>query len=355
MVSEHDFGTVDGQMARAFVIENGQGLSVKVCDYGARLVEVHVPDSVGRTSDVVLGFDDATQYAASPAYFGATVGRYANRIRRGEFRLNGIQYQVDRNEKSNHLHGGSRGWDSRIWESEAHSDGMGVSFETSSADGEMGFPGACRVASSYRLEGPNLRLTMEATPDQDTIINMVHHSYFNLAGHGSGSVLDQLMRIPAEFYVDVDDELLATGEILSVQGTPFDFRELRPIGARLSELPPTGSAIFEGGSGYDHNWCIQGTERTDEPNLREALEVFDVRSGRRLRMWTTEPGLQMYTGGYLSSDMIGKGGTPYCQYAGFTLETQKFPDSPRFQHFPSPVVRAGDTYRQVKILEFSAE
>jgi aldose 1-epimerase len=163
------------------------------------------------------------------------------------------------------------------------------------------------------------------------------------------------MRIPAEFYLPVDDELLATGEVIAVEGTPFDFRGARPIGARMAELPPTGTAIFDGGSGYDHNWCLSGVDRAGEPELIEALDVLDPDSGRRLRMWTTEPGLQMYTGGYLSSEIVGKGGTPYCQFAGFTLETQKFPDSPRFRHFPSSVVRAGQTYRQVKVLEFSAD
>ncbi len=353
MVSEESFGQVDGQVAKAFVIDGGDGLSIKVSDYGARLVEAHVPDADGTTVDVVLGFDDAAQYAASPAYFGATVGRYANRIRRGQFRLNGVDYQVDCNEKANHLHGGREGWDSRLWSSEVHPDGKGVTFRTSSANGEMGFPGACEVTTSYRVEGRQLRLTMEAVPDQDTLINMVHHSYFNLAGHGSGNVLHQHMRIPAEFYLPVDDELLATGEVLKVEGTPFDFRSARPIGERMADLPPTGTAIFDGGSGYDHNWCLSGIERAGEPELIEALDVLDPDSGRRLRMWTTEPGLQMYTGGYLSSEIVGKGGTPYCEYAGFTLETQKFPDSPRFWHFPSSVVRAGQTYRQVKVLEFS--
>lgn len=248
MVREQSFGEVDGLVAKAFVIDGGEGLSIKVSDYGARLVEAHVPDAHGSLLDVVLGFDDVRQYAESPAYFGATVGRYANRIRRGQFRLNGVDYQVDCNEKANHLHGGREGWDNRLWSSEAHSDGKGVTFRTSSANGEMGFPGSCEVASTYRLEGRELWLTMEAVPDQETIINMVHHSYFNLAGHDSGNVLNQHMRIPAEFYLPVDDELLATGEVLRVEGTPFDFRSAHPIGERMADLPPTGTAIFQGGA-----------------------------------------------------------------------------------------------------------
>lgn len=353
MLDEQPFGTVDGSPAKAFVIEGDEGVAIKVADYGARLIELHAPDAAGQPADIVLGFDDVADYVASPAYFGATVGRYANRIRRGQFRLNGMDVQVDCNEKANHLHGGREGWDSRLWSSEVHPDGQGITFRTFSADGEMGFPGACEISSSYRLQGRCLRLTMEATPDRDTLINMVHHSYFNLAGHASGNVLQQHMRIPADFYLPVDDELLATGEVLRVDGTAFDFRGLHPIGERIDQLPPTGTAIFAGGSGYDHNWCLRGDEHPQEPALMEALEVVDPASGRRLRMWTTEPGLQMYTGGYLSAEMIGKGGSPYCQYAGFTLETQKFPDSPRFPHFPSAKVQAGQTYRQVKLLEFS--
>lgn len=353
MITEQQFGQVDGRDSKAFVIDGGDGLAIKVSDYGARLVEAHVPGADGRTADVVLGFDDASAYASSPAYFGATVGRYANRIRRGQFRLNGVDYQVDCNEKANHLHGGRHGWDGRLWLPECHDDGLGVSFRTTSVDGEMGFPGACEVSSTYRLEGHAVRITMEATPDRDTPINMVHHSYINLAGQGSGHILDHLMRIPADYYLPVDDELLATGEVASVLGTPFDFRSARPIGERMADLSPTGTAIFDGGSGYDHNWCLRGDDRIGEPALIEALDVVEPVSGRRLRMWTTEPGLQMYTGGYLSAEVVGKGGLPYCQYAGFTLETQKFPDSPRFRHFPSSVVRAGDRYRHVQLLEFS--
>ena len=354
MIEEHDFGSIHGQLAHAFVIDAGEGLSIMVTDYGARLIQLHVPDTLGRVADVVLGFDDAQAYASSTAYLGATVGRYGNRIRRGQFRLNGTAYQVDCNEQANHLHGGRSGWDTKIWTAQPHADGLGITFDTVSPDGEMGFPGMCEVRSSYRLEGTSLRLTMEAVPDQDTHINMVHHSYLNLAGHGSGHVLDQHMRIPANLYLPVDDELLATGEVLQVAGTPFDFRQLHPIGSLMDQLPPTGTAIFDGGSGYDHNWCLRGDEHPDEPGLMEALEVLDSGSGRRLRMWTTEPGLQMYCGGYLSAQIIGKGGQRYCQFAGFTLETQKFPDSPRFPHFPSSVVRAGQRYRHVQLLEFSA-
>jgi aldose 1-epimerase len=216
----------------------------------------------------------------------------------------------------------------------------------------MGFPGACTVRSTYELSGTCLRITMEAVPDATTIINMVHHSYFNLAGQGSGNVLAQEMRIAGDFYVPVDGELLATGEIRAVAGTPFDFRERHPIGLHLDALGPVGTAIFEGGSGWDHDWCLG---LPGEEGLIEAAEIHDPASGRTLRLRSTEPGLQMYIGGYLDDSVVGKGGLRYCRYAGFTLETQKFPDTPRFGHFPTAMVEAGGTYRHVMVFDFSAE
>ena len=349
MTAVSPFGEVDGATARAFDIVGQDGLSLRLTDYGARLVSLSMPDRSGRAADVVLGFDDAASYAASNAYLGATVGRYGNRIRGGTLRLQGQDYQLDRNEGANHLHGGGRGWDSRIWEADVSPDATAVAFRMTSPAGDMGFPGACEVATTYELLGNRLRITMTATPDATTVVNMVHHSYFNLAGHGSGPVLGHLMRIPADYYTPVDAELLPTGEIRTVSGTRFDFRELRPI--------RTGEAI--GGSAddkevasagmFDNNWCLRG----GEAGLIEAVELADPSSGRRLRLWSTEPGLQVYTGGYFDDSSIGKGGRPFCRFAGVALETQKFPDSPRFAHFPSTVVRAGETYRHVMEFEFT--
>jgi aldose 1-epimerase len=352
MIQEEPFGEVGGRPARAFRLDGGGGVTARLTDYGARLTELRVPGRDGETADIVLGFEDAQSYAASPSYFGATVGRYGNRIRRGQFTLLGRDCQVDCNEKANHLHGGRHGWGSRIWDAEAGADGRSVTFRTTSADGEMGFPGACTVSSTYELTGTRLRITMEAVPDATTIINMVHHSYFNLAGQGSGDVLAQEMRIAGDFYVPVDDELLATGEIRAVAGTPFDFRERHPIGLHLEELGPVGTAIFEGGSGWDHNWCLG---LPGEDGFIEAAEIHDPASGRTLRLRTTEPGLQMYIGGYLDDSVLGKAGLRYCQYAGFTLETQKFPDTPRFGHFPTTLVEAGATYRQVMVFDLGVE
>lgn len=350
MIERTSFGQVAGRPASAFTVTGDGAVSLRLTDYGARLTELHVPGSDGTTADVVLGFDDVESYVESPAYFGATVGRYGNRIRRGRFTLAGVEYFVDRNEKDNHLHGGRHGWDSRIWDVDPYDPGgTSVTFRTTSADGEMGFPGACAVSSTYTLEDGALRIVMEAVPDALTVINMVHHSYFNLAGHASGDVLGQHMRLAADHYVPVDDELLASGEILRVEGTPFDFRELHPINEHLDLLPAVGSAIFEEGGGWDHNWCLRDA---GDVGLREAAEIVDPASGRRLVLHTSDPGVQMYTGGYLDESIVGKGAQPYCRYAGFTLETQKFPDSPRFAHYPSATVRAGETYRNEMLLEF---
>jgi aldose 1-epimerase len=338
MTDEGAFGAVDGRPAHSYRVDPGHGVALRLTDYGARLVELWVPGRDGRAEDIVLGFDDAESYRRSPAYFGATVGRYGNRIADGRFSLLGREHVVDRNEGRNHLHGGRDGWDRRLWDVEY--DDTSVTFRTTSAPGEMGFPGGCDVSSTYEILDRSLRITMEAVPTETTVINMVHHSYFNLAGHASGDVLEQQLRMPSDFYVPVDDELLATGEILAVADTAFDFRDARTIGAPVN-----------GVGDYDHNWCLRG----DSTRLTEAAEAYDPASGRRLRLWSTEPGVQMYTGGKLDDTIIGKGGARYCTHAGFTLETQKFPDSPRFSHFPTATVLAGERYRHEMLFEFSTD
>jgi aldose 1-epimerase len=348
MVTDSAFGLVDGTPAHAYFLDGGEGVSLRLTDYGARLVSLWVPGRDGRSEDVVLGFDDVESYAQSPAYFGATVGRYGNRIAGGRFTLLGEEFFVDCNEGANHLHGGRDGWDRRVWDAEAGASS--VTFRTWSASGEMGFPGACDVSTTYELRGSFLRITMCAVPSATTVINMVHHSYFNLAGHASGDVLGQELRLPCDFYTPVDEALLATGEVLTVVGTPFDFRELRPIGA-ASGTGAAGNSAAAINGGYDHNWCLRG----HGSNQSEAAEAFDSGSGRRMRLTTSEPGVQVYTGGHLDDHIIGKGGTRYRKNAGFTLETQRFPDSPRFSHFPPSSVQAGDRYQHDMLFAFSTD
>lgn len=347
MATTQGFGQVEGRQAHSFLIEGDAGISLRLTDYGARLVSLWVPGRDGDAADIVLGFDSADAYVPSPAYFGATVGQYGNRIARGRFPLLGQEYRVDCNEGVNHLHGGYAGWDRRIWDAEPN--GAGVTFRTTSLPGDMGFPGGCEVTSTYQLSGPVLRITMEAIPSETTVINMVHHSYFNLAGHGSGTVLEQHLRLPSDLYLPVDDELLPTGEILALSGTPFDFRELRPIGVPATDPSSAQTADPMATVEYDHNWCLRGGGVW----LSEAAEAYDPDSGRHMRLWTTEPGVQLYTGGNLSDGIVGKDGTRYCRFAGFTLETQKFPDSPNQAHFPSSTVRADDLYRHEMVFEFS--
>jgi aldose 1-epimerase len=351
MIHVEPFGEVNGRSAQAIRLSDGGPITLRLTDYGARLTELHVPGRDGNTADVVLGFDDVNSYLESPAYFGASVGRFGNRITRGRFDLLGNEYQVDVNEKNNHLHGGKHGWDSRLWEVvDVGSQDSSITFTTASSDGEMGFPGACDVSTRYELDGLRLTIEMTVLAHATTVINMVHHSYFNLAGHASGDVLAQEMRIAGDYYIPVDGELMPTGEVLTVAGTPYDFRHSRPIGEQLAALPAVGADVFEGGGGWDHNWCLR---LPDARGMIEAAEIVDPSSGRRLRLSSTEPGLQMYTGGYLNNAMIGKGGNAYCQYAGFTLETQKFPDSPNFAHFPSTTVMSGETYRHVMEFDFT--
>ena len=331
----------DGRAVHRVTLTNSDGLLVRLISYGARLTELHVPDRHGTLADIVLGHDTLDQYIASTTYFGATCGRYANRIGQGHFTLDGQPVQLDINEGSNHLHGGHHGFDRKLWDITAH-DGTSVTFTTRAADGEMGYPGACELTTTYALTDNNrLTILMQATTDKPTVMNMVNHAYFNLAGQGSGDVLDQTLQLSARSYTPVDAELLATGDIRGVSGTPFDFRTAKPIG---QDFPKLG----EDTRGYDHNWCLSYADTT----LRPCAIATDPASGRRMTLTTTEPGVQFYTGGFLGDTMTGKLGKPLCRYAGFTLETQKFPGSPHWPQFPSSRLDPGQTYRHAMDFAF---
>lgn len=344
------FGIYEGQEILAVTIANGNGLRAKLITFGARLTELYVPDRNGDVADVVLGFDTIDEYAATDTYFGATCGRYGNRIEGGRFVLDGVEHHLNVNEGANHLHGGVQGFDRKVWDIETVTADS-VVFRTTSEDGEMGFPGKSNLRATYTLAADNtLRIVMEADTTKPTLMNMVHHSYFNLAGQGSGDVLRHDVRISSRFYTPVDDELLATGEILRVRGTPFDFTEFKAIGADIDRLPSVGATIFEAGGGYDHNWCLDGG-----PGLRRCIDVHEPTSGRRMTMHTTEPGVQFYTAGYLSDKVMGKKGKRLCKYGGFTLETQKYPGSPNFSHFPSCRLDPGETYRHEMVFSFGTD
>lgn len=344
-----DYGQIGDQTVQAVTLQSG-ALRARLITYGARLTELHVPDREGRLADIVLGHDTLADYQATKTYFGATAGRYANRIREGRFHLDGRDHQLDTNEGPNHLHGGREGIDRKVWTLADHASNW-ATLTAVSPDGEMGYPGQLDMSVTYELTDDGLRITMSAQTDRPTIVNIVHHSYFNLAGQGQGDVLGQEMRLPAPFTTPVDGELLTTGEVLSVTGTPFDFTTAKPIGQDIARLGGVGGAVFGEGGGYDHNWCLGGAGE----DLRLAAEIRDPASGRRLTLRTSEPGLQVYTGGYLDASVIGKGGVPYQKYAGVTLETQKFPGTPNHPHFPSCTLRPGETYRHLMEFVFSAD
>lgn len=349
-VEKRRWANLDGQEISLFALTNSRGASLVLTDFGAAAVQMNMPSPAGEIADVILGFDGVAEYKETPTYFGATVGRFGNRIRRGRFVLDGVGCQVSTNEGANHLHGGLKGFDKRIWSADFGLAGNSVSFGLVSPHGDEGFPGTLALTSTYTLTDDNcVRIEMRATTDRPTVCNIVHHSYFNLAGQGSGTVLDQELQILADFYTPVDDELVITGEVLKVAGTPFDFREPRVIGGRIGEIANAGAGRLAGGvGGYDHNWCLRG-----EPGrLRPVLRARDVASGRGFELHTTEPGVHFYTGGYLGEGVVGKGGRPYCKFAGFTLETQKFPDAPNLSHVPQARLDPGETYDHVMEFRF---
>ena len=332
--------TTIGQIGGADVHQatlEANGLKVTLLTWGARLAELWVPDAKGIQADIVLGHDTLEDWQNHGKYLGATCGRYANRIAGGRFTLDGRTIQLDRNEGAKTLHGGSQGFDLKIWSIDSHSDSH-VTFATTSPDGEMGFPGSLHARTTYRIDGPTLTIEMTATTDAPTIVNLVNHAYFNLAGQGAGDIMGQHLQVEAAHYLPVDADLIPTGEIRSVQNTAFDFRQSRPIGARLP-----------GPKAFDHNLCLSAALGPD--GLRPCLTATDPASGRRMTLSTTEPGVQLYTGAHF--DGPGKQGAHYPQFAGFAAETQRFPDSPNNPQFPSARLDPGQTYRHVMRFDFT--
>ena len=309
---------------------------------GARLIEWYVPDNDGRLADIVLQRPSFEDMATDDHYMGATVGRYANRIGLGQLHIDDMPVQLSVNEGSNHLHGGQRGFDRRLWSTEISADGCGVTFWRISPSGEEDYPGTLTTSVTYCLDGTALAIDIRAITDAATIVNISHHSYFNLGGHESGSVLDHLAEIRSSFYVPVDDELLPTGDVLAVDNTPFDFRRPRPIGKDMPTVAHSGGHSGDGhlaGSvGYDHNWALEGS------GMREVVVLTDPVSCRHLRMSTNQPGLQLYVGGYLDGVTGKPPAGEYQAYAGVALEAQTFPDAVNHSHFPQATLYPGQTY-----------
>jgi aldose 1-epimerase len=322
-----------------------KGAKAKVITYGASLTELHMPDSEGKLADVVLGFDKLEGYLGAHPCFGATVGRVANRIAKGRFTLDGKDYKLAINNGPNSLHGGNKGFDKVVWQAEIAEAAAGpsVRFTYRSPDGEEGYPGNLTVHVTYTLTNQNeLVIDYRATTDKATPINLTNHSYFNLAGHGSGDVLGQLLQIEADAYTPTDATLIPTGEIKPVKGTPLDFTSPTQIGAHIAELKATG--------GYDHNFVLRGG---GYPKPSMAARVIEPKSGRVMELLTTEPGVQLYTANGLDGRLKGKDGVGYVKHAGFCLETEHFPDSVNHPNFPSVILRPGETYTQTTIFRFS--
>lgn len=321
-----------------------------VTDLGARLLECHVPDRAGDVADVVLGRPTGEETYSDRHYMGATAGRYAGRIARGRFHLDGRDYQLATNEGVNHLHGGVRGFDQDCWSVAIAPDEEAVTFSRISPDGEEGFPGEVTSRVTYRLDGNVLHISMSAVTDEATLVRLVHHSYFNLAGHDSGTVLDHELQLSSSHYIVTDPELLPNGEIASVRGTPFDFLDTHTIGERIDDVVNTGAGrVSEGSAGYDNSWVLDGA------GFRTVGSLRDPASGRRLELATDQRGLCVYTGGYLAG-YTAKGDRieSYEPFAGVTLETTAFPDDINQAHFPSPILRPGETYHNEMRLTFSA-
>jgi aldose 1-epimerase len=347
-VEKAAFGkTPDGTEIESYTMYNSQGVSAKVITYGATLTELRVPDKNGKMGDVVLGFDDLEPYVHGPhPYFGATIGRYGNRIAKGKFTLDGKAYQLAINNAPNSLHGGPTGFDKRVWKAEPveSKDGAAVRFTYLSKDGEENYPGNLTVSVTYTLtNGGELKLEYGADTDKDTIVNLTNHSYFNLAGAGSGDVLKHVLYINADKYTPVDSTLIPTGEIASVAGTPLDFRQPTAIGAHIGEIRGIG--------GYDHNFVLNGAAG----KMRPIAQVREPESGRHMEVWTTEPGVQFYSAIGLDGSIKGKGGLTYQKYGALCLETQHFPDSPNHPNFPSAVLKPGTHFRSETTYKFWAK
>jgi aldose 1-epimerase len=345
-ISRERFGEHQGREVSRFTLKSDGGLTARITDYGGILTEMHVPDRAGKTRDVVLGFDTLAAYLAGHPFFGALVGRYANRIANARFTLGGRAYPLNANQGPDfihHLHGGKVGFDKRVWDAEAAetADGAQLRLTYLAADMEEGYPGALAVSATYTLGADALDLEFSATTSKPTVINLVNHSYWNLAGHDAGDVLGHRLRLAADAYTPTDAADIPTGEIAPVAGTPYDFREEKTVGRDAAQTAKKG--------GYDNNFVLNGKAGT----LREAAVLADPVSGRVMTVLTTAPGVQLYTAFKLGG-LTGKGGAQYGPSAGLCLETQHFPDSPNRPQFPSVVLRPGETYSHRLVWRFSS-
>lgn len=347
-IQQADFGRLpDGTAVSIYTLSNRNRVEARITNYGGIVVSLRVPDRNGSLADIVLGFDSLADYLANPGpYFGALIGRYANRIAQGRVHLDGAEYRLDQNNGPNSIHGGANGFDKRVWTPRELPDG-GLELQYRSKDGEGGFPGNLIVTATYHLTDANeLRIDYGATTDRNTVINLTSHSYFNLKGAGSGDILGHLVTLHANRFTPVDSVLIPTGELRAVDGTPFDFRKPLAIGARIGQ----DDEQLRLGSGYDHNWVLSRHGN----GLAPAARVEEPESGRILEVHTTEPGIQFYTANFLDGTIRGKGGKTYARRSALCLETQHFPDSPNHNNFPSTTLKPGDRFQSTTIYRFLA-
>ncbi len=350
-ITKADFGKMpDGTPIEIYTLRNAKGMEATIMTYGGIVTSLKVPDKNGKFDDVVLGYDNLDGYLTNSPFFGALIGRYGNRIAKGKFTLDGVEYTLATNNAPNHLHGGVKGFDKVVWtvaEAEVGEDGPELELTYLSKDGEEGYPGNLQVEATYTLTEDNaLQIKFKATTDKDTVVNLTHHSYFNLAGHGN--VLGHVVQINADKFTPVDATLIPTGELAPVAGTPFDFRAPTPIGLHIND---TNNEQIKFAGGYDDNWVLN--KKPDELSL--AARVYEPGSRRTLEVWTTSPGLQFYTGNFLDGSITGKGGRVYQFRDAFCMEPQHFPDSPNHPDFPTTELKPGETYHNTIIYKFATE
>lgn len=347
-ITKKKFGMIEDKEVYLYTLKNKNGMEAAFIDYGAILVRLYVPDKNGKLEDVVLGYENIEGYLQNAPGFGSLIGRHANRIANAKFELNGITYTLEKNDGENNLHGGSVGFNKVMYETETfeEEDSDSIEFSRLSPDMEQGFPGNLDISMTYTLTEENeLVLEYLAVSDQDTIVNLTNHSYFNLSGHDSGSVLSQKVMIHADKFTPTSDDLIPTGELVDVAGTPMDFRKLKPIGQDIdAEYYPLKQA-----NGYDHNYCLNITGN----EVEKVAELVDEKSGRKMEVFTDMPGMQLYTANSLSMDPNYKKGADYKDRDGVCFETQYYPNSTNMKQFPTPVLKAGVEYDHVTVYKFS--
>jgi aldose 1-epimerase len=344
-IMKHEWGkTADGQQVDMYMLSNGKGMSADIITWGGIVTSLKVPDKSGTPVDVVLGFESFEPYIKNPAYFGALIGRYGNRIGHATFKLDGKTYHVPKNDGDNSLHGGTKGFNSRLWSANEVPGGLELTYV--SKDGEEGYPGTLTAKVTYSLTDDNgLKIDYSATTDKNTVVNLTNHSYFNLAGQGEGLILDHEIQIMADNFTPVDKGLIPTGKLQPVEGTPFDFRQSTAIGARIN----ADNEQLKLGKGYDHNYALN----SKDGSMAVAARVREPKSGRVMEVSTDQPGIQFYTGNFLDGSLTGKGGKKYPQRCALCLETQHFPDAPNKPEFASTELKPGQEYKTTTVYKFS--